>query len=143
VVELWLSRSRYTRAVHEMGIAVEVYRSARTAVEERGGGRLVRVKLAVGELSAVEPDLLSFAWEALTVDGPDAGSVLEVEFHPAVQRCATCGIVEDRTAGSWLRLCPTCDLPLAVEGGDELDIVELAFEQDDAPDPGEPRKESA
>lgn len=114
-----------------MGIAVEVYRAAHAAVAERGGGRLVRVKLAVGELAAVEPDLLRFAWEAIVVDGADAAAELEVDFHPAVQRCPTCGVIDERSAGTWLRLCPRCDGPLAVEGGDELDILELAFEQDD------------
>ncbi len=117
-----------------MGIAVEVYRSARAAVEERGGGRLVRVKLAVGELAAVEPELLRFAWEAIVIDGADAGSELEVDFRRAIQRCASCGVVEERGVGSWLRLCPRCEQPLAVEGGDELDIVELAFDQDDDPE---------
>ena len=42
-----------------MGIAIEVYRTCREAVREHGGGRLRTVRLAVGELSAVERDVLA------------------------------------------------------------------------------------
>ncbi len=54
-----------------MGIALEVYRTCRETVESHGGGRLERVRLAVGELSAVEPELLVYAWEAVIAETPD------------------------------------------------------------------------
>ena len=61
--------------MHELGIATEIYRVSRRAGDERGAGALERVKVAVGELSAVEPDLLRFAWEAVVRDGPDDGAL--------------------------------------------------------------------
>jgi Zn finger protein HypA/HybF involved in hydrogenase expression len=85
------------------------------------------VRVAIGELAAVEPDLLAFAWEALTAEGPDAGSRLEIIWCPADQRCASCGEVKDRAEGSWLRLCPDCGLPLEVRGGEELDVLEVTY----------------
>lgn len=114
-----------------MSIAVEVYRTCREAVAERGGGRITSVKLAVGELSAVEPELLVTAWEALTVESDDAGAELEIDWRPARQQCEQCGEVAERGEGSWLRLCPRCGLPLAVEGGDELDVLQVAFVTDE------------
>jgi hydrogenase nickel incorporation protein HypA/HybF len=114
--------------MHELGIAMEIYRSCREAGDARQAGRLQAVKVAIGELSAVEPDLLRFAWEAVVEDGPDKGACLEVEWHPARQTCAGCGEIEERTAGTWLRLCPRCDRPLAVHGGDELDILRCTFD---------------
>jgi hydrogenase nickel insertion protein HypA len=125
----------YTDPVHEMGIALEVYRTCRETVEAHGGGRLERVRLAVGELSAVEPELLVYAWEAVVVETPDAGSELEVEWHRANQFCSVCDESKERSEGSWLRLCPDCGMPLQVEGGDELDILDLSFESDQ-PDEG-------
>jgi hydrogenase nickel incorporation protein HypA/HybF len=89
------------------------------------------VWVAVGELSAVEPDLLRFAWEAVTAGTRDAGSTLEVEWRPARQVCERCGEPSERAAGSWLRLCPRCQGPLRLEGGMELDLVRLAFVTDD------------
>ena len=121
----------YTLPVHEMGIALEIHRVCRDALREHGAGRIESVRVAVGELTAVEPDLLRFAWEAVVAGGPHAGSTLEVEWCPAMQRCGSCGEVRDRAAGSWLRICPDCGRPLEVRGGDELDVLELRFTPDD------------
>lgn len=117
--------------MHEMGIALEVYEQCRQAVSEFGPGRLEAVYLAVGELSAVEPELIVFAWEAVTADTRDETSKLEIRWCPARQTCATCGPVEARAEGSWLRLCPMCSMPLVVEGGDELDIERIEYATDD------------
>jgi hydrogenase nickel incorporation protein HypA/HybF len=113
--------------MHELSLVTEVHRACRARVDAQGGGRLEHVTIAVGELSAVEPDLLAFAWEAVTAGGPDAGAVLEVEWRPARQTCADCGEIAERAPGSWLRLCPRCQQPLYIEGGDELDILRFSF----------------
>jgi hydrogenase nickel incorporation protein HypA/HybF len=110
-----------------MGIALEIHRVSREAVRDHGPGRLDAVRVAVGELSAVEPDLLSYAWEALTAEGPDAGARLEVVWCPADQRCQNCGEVKQRGEGSWLRLCPDCGMPLELRGGEELDVLEVTY----------------
>ena len=121
----------YTWAMHELGIVLEIHRSCRETVREHGGGRLQRVRIAVGELAAVEPDLLKFGWEAVVADSPEAGAELVIEWCKAVQSCASCGCAKERSDGSWLRLCPDCGTPLRVDGGDELDILEITFETDD------------
>jgi hydrogenase nickel incorporation protein HypA/HybF len=116
--------------VHELSIAHEIYRTCRAAVAAHGEGRIESVKVAVGELSAVEPDLLVFAWEAVVAGGADAAARLDVEWRPASQHCPSCGEVAERAPGSWLRLCPACGQPLAVEGGDELDVLQVSFVPD-------------
>ena len=80
----------------------------------------------------MEPELLVYAWEAVVEDGPDAGAELVIEWHPADQRCAACGEAKDRAAGSWMRLCPDCGMPLEVTGGNELDVIDLSFEAAEA-----------
>ena len=114
-------------AVHEMGVAAEVYRIARDAADARGGGPLESVTVVVGELAAVEPDLLEFAWQAVVAGGADADARLVVDWRRARQLCEACGDVPERAPGSWLRLCPRCERPLAVQGGDELDVARVAF----------------
>lgn len=102
-----------------------------------GPGRLEEVHLAVGELSAVEPDLMAYAWEAVVAGTPDEGSKLTVRFCPANQHCAACGESKHRSEGSWLRLCPDCGMPVTVTGGDELDIERVVYlSDDDRPDRG-------
>ena len=115
--------------MHEMGLAVEIRRIARQAVEGRGEGRIEIVRVAVGELSAVEPDLLGFAWEAAVAGTQDADAKLEVDFRPARQTCPACGDIEGRAPGSWLRLCPRCGSALTVSGGDDLDVLQVVFEE--------------
>jgi hydrogenase nickel incorporation protein HypA/HybF len=119
--------------MHETGIAAEIYAISRRAADAHGGGRLSSVKVIVGELSAIEPDLLAFAWEAVTSGGRDAGSQLDVEWRVSRQACDACGEIPERAAGTWLRLCPRCKGPLRIEGGDELDVRDVTFEDDSDP----------
>ncbi len=110
-----------------MGVAAEVYRIARETADGRRGGAIESVRIVVGELSAVEPDLLQFAWEAIVGDGPDAGARLVIDWRNARQLCDACGEIPERAPGSWWRLCPRCERTLSVEGGDELEISTVAF----------------
>ncbi len=112
--------------MHEMSLAAEMYRVCRAQLEGRPA-RIERVVVAVGELSAVEPDLLRYAWEALVVDTPDAGAKLDIEWHHARQTCEACGEIREHVSGSWLKLCPRCERPLRIEGGQELDVMRLSF----------------
>lgn len=117
--------------MHEMGLAMSVYETCREAVIPHGQGRIEWVRLAVGELSAVEPELLRFAWEAVTMPTRDAGARLDIEWRPARQRCPECDADKPRRDGTWLPLCPDCGAPLEVEGGTELDVLQLSFRPDD------------
>ena len=48
--------------MHELSIATELYRLCQDERRACAGGRLLEVRVDCGELSAVEPDLLVFAW---------------------------------------------------------------------------------
>ena len=120
--------------MHETGVATEVLRIARASVADRGAGRVTAVRLAVGDLAAVEPELLAFAWEALVAGTPEEGAALEIDWRPARQVCAACGDVAGRAPGTWLRLCPRCGGILRVTGGDDLDVLSVVFEEEDAPE---------
>jgi hydrogenase nickel incorporation protein HypA/HybF len=118
--------------LHEMGIAMNVYDSSRREMEKHApGGRLYRVRVAVGELSAIEPELLRFAWQAV-VEDRDAGCELDIEWRPARQYCPQCDQMKSRPEGGWLILCPDCEHALRVEGGYELDLLQVTFEADES-----------
>jgi hydrogenase nickel incorporation protein HypA/HybF len=117
--------------VHEMGVAAEVRRIARASVADRGPGRITCVRLAVGDLAAIEPELLTYAWNALVQGTSEEGATLEVDWRPAKQSCRICGDLPGRAPGTWLRLCPRCDGLLRVTGGDDLDVLSVVFEEDD------------
>lgn len=111
---------------------MEIYAIARRTVDSNGGGRLLAVRVIVGELSAIEPDLLAFAWEAATAGSADAAARLDVEWHAARQICEPCGEIAERAPGTWLRLCPRCGGALRIEGGDELDVRDVTVEDEGA-----------
>jgi hydrogenase nickel incorporation protein HypA/HybF len=117
--------------VHELSIAQEVHRAARAATAGYGAHRLERVIVAVGELTAIEPELLRYAWEAVVAGGPDAACELVVEWRPARQFCQTCAQSKPRGTGRWLQTCPDCDGLLRVDGGDELEVLRVSFLADD------------
>lgn len=117
--------------MHEMGVAAEIHRIARESVAGRGAGRITRVRLAVGDLAAVEPELIAYAWDALVQGTPDEGAILDVDWRPARQTCPVCGDVPGRAPGSWLRLCPRCGGILRVTGGDDLDVLQVVFEEEE------------
>jgi hydrogenase nickel incorporation protein HypA/HybF len=117
--------------MHEMGVAAEIHRIARESVAGRGVGRITCVRLAVGDLAAVEPEILGYAWEALVQGTPEEGAVLEIDWRPARQTCPVCGDLSGRAPGSWLRLCPRCGGILRVTGGDDLDVLQVVFEEEE------------
>ncbi|UCF38005.1 MAG: hydrogenase maturation nickel metallochaperone HypA [Acidobacteriota bacterium] len=121
--------------MHETSIAASILETAQGLIREQGEGRLESVKVAVGELSAVEPDLLVFAWEALISGTSTPDAALEIEWSPAQTYCPTCNRNLDRARGSWLRLCSKCGDPVVTKGGDELDIVQISFIQEDSNQP--------
>jgi len=117
--------------VHETGLALEIYRAARQAAGSEGGFPLAKVSVAIGELSAVEPSLLEFAWQAVVAGGKDAAAQLEVEWCPVTRYCPRCGEGKGSSLGSWLPLCPDCGDPMLVKGGEELDLLRVTIEMPD------------
>jgi hydrogenase nickel incorporation protein HypA/HybF len=119
--------------VHELSIALSLYATCRNLVQERGPGRLERVRVAVGELSAVDPELLSFAWQAVTEGGPHAGATLDIDWRPARAHCPSCHADQPPSQAGWLHLCQACGAALAIEGGTELDLLQLSITDPEAP----------
>ena len=120
--------------MHELSIALEILRAARVELEARAGGRLETVTVAIGDLAGVEPRLLTYAWESVTAGSDHEGARLNIDWVPAKQNCSACGEVAERQPGTWLRLCPQCDRPLRVEGGRELELTGLSFDQPFVPE---------
>jgi hydrogenase nickel incorporation protein HypA/HybF len=114
-------------AMHELGIAEAIVDRVKQESEKRGGARVTKVGVRVGELSGVDPDALSFGFEMLVKDTPFEGLALEIDFRKRVQRCAACGraFETDMLFGA----CPDCgSSDTACIAGDELDIAFIELE---------------
>lgn len=92
-------------------------------------GVMESVTVSVGELSAVEPELLAYAWDALVADTPHSQCRLEIRWVAARQVCPACSQEWHRDPGQWLPNCELCGGPLSIEGGYEMDILEIAYRE--------------
>lgn len=97
--------------VHEVSLC----RSVAATVERHAAGRTVEVvRLRIGHLRQVVPDLMARSWDAVVVGSPLAGSTLLIDEVPLSIHCRGCGAttVLDRPALQ----CGQC-------GGRSIDIV--------------------
>lgn len=122
--------------MHELGLTSQIYEVCRRSLAAHGGSELVAVRIAVGELAAVEPDLLTFAWEAITAEGPSADARLIIDWHPARQICPACDREIARETGSWKAACPHCEGPLEIRGGRELEVLDIQIRMPDSVESG-------
>jgi hydrogenase nickel incorporation protein HypA/HybF len=114
--------------MHELSIANSILEAVRAEAVRRPGVRLLKVGLRVGELAGVEPEALSFCFDALVSGTELAPLTLEIETRPRRQLCRECG----RTfrVVDYSIVCPDCG---AAEtrciGGDELEMVYLELDE--------------
>jgi hydrogenase nickel incorporation protein HypA/HybF len=116
--------------MHELSIASSIVERAQAVSAENGHARVVSVGLRIGDVSGIEPDALTFGFEALCKDTPLAGAKLEIERCKRTQRCAGCGT--EFFPVDLVVVCPVCRSSDSVcIAGKELDI--LYFELEDPP----------
>ena len=92
--------------MHEMGIANSILSGVAKELQRRPGTRAAKVGVRIGELSGVDPDALSFAFEALTLDTEFAGLVLDVEYVASRSRCREC--CREFEVRNYELICPAC-----------------------------------
>ncbi len=76
--------------MHELSIAATILEDVLGFTKERGAGKVVRVRLAIGELTCVQSEQLRFCYESITRDTPLVDSELEIEAVAARVACSHC-----------------------------------------------------
>ncbi|HXJ16443.1 MAG TPA: hydrogenase maturation nickel metallochaperone HypA [Candidatus Polarisedimenticolia bacterium] len=116
--------------MHELGIAASVLDAVQAEAQKYPGMRMSRVGLRIGELAAVDPEALRFAFEALTRETEFESMALEIEMCPRRHRCGDCATVFE--ARDFVFACPRCGAShTECISGEELEIAYL--EVDDEP----------
>jgi len=114
--------------MHELSIANSVLEAVRVEVQRRPGARLLKVGLRVGELAGVDPDALSFGFQALVQGTEFEPAILEIESRPRRHRCGECSfdfIIRDYNVD-----CPRCGAARTeCISGDELELAYLELEE--------------
>ena len=110
--------------MHELSIT----RNVVAIVAERAAGqRVMRVKLAIGQLSAVMPDAIRFCFELCAKDTAVAGAKLEIDEIAGRGHCAACN--SEVVVTALVGRCPDCGAAgLELLAGQELLIKEMELE---------------
>ena len=115
--------------MHELSIAAAILDRVAAEAERYAGTRFTKVGVRVGELSGVDPEALSFGFEALTMESPWEGLALEIEYCPRRQRCRNCQ--HTFSSGNYETQCPKCGAAeTELAAGEELDIAFMETEDE-------------
>lgn len=114
--------------MHEMGIVLNIVRSAERHAAMNNVDRLGYVIVEVGELTGVVPNYLSSLWDMGVKGTVCEGSELIIETVPGMVRCLDCGkeypLMEH--LGKDLPICPNCQKErFTVLSGREMIIKEI------------------
>jgi hydrogenase nickel incorporation protein HypA/HybF len=113
--------------MHELSVAQEIIRIVQDEMETHHLTRVNAINVRVGVLSGLNPDALSFGFEASVVDTPLEGARLVIESIPLRGTCRTCGKESDFE--DIIIICPHCGSgDVALRQGEELEIASLEGE---------------
>lgn len=114
--------------MHEMSIAESLIRIVESEMAAHGLTTVRRIKIRHGELSTMVPEALDFAFQAMTMNTPLEGAVLEYEKVPLTMACSACGTTFTPELSELLCTpCPACGEEVwhKVLTGKELNIEHI------------------
>ena len=114
--------------MHELGIVQNMLEIIEEQLRIHNGSKVVNVQLEFGAMTAVMPEAIEFAFEALTKDGPVAGATLDIAIIPIKAVCLDCAAqVELETYSPF---CPKCSNGMLniYQGKDEMRIVSIEID---------------
>jgi hydrogenase nickel incorporation protein HypA/HybF len=113
--------------MHEFAIASSVLDAVRTEAQLRPGMRVSKIGVRIGDLAGLDPDALSFCFEALVKETDLESAVLEIERKAQRHRCSRCA--NEFIVLNYETSCLACGEELTVFlSGDELELAYLEME---------------
>jgi len=111
--------------VHEYSIIQALMQRVEAEARAHGASTVGRIRIALGELSGVDPELLASAYEVFRERSICAGAGMEIRAVPAVWECSSCR--RPLARGERLR-CPDCQSPARLASGDEIVLEQIEME---------------
>ena len=111
--------------MHEYSLVQSLMERIAQEAAARHAVAVHRVRLTIGELSGVEPELLDTAFGIVREGTICAGATLEILRVPARWACSGCGAAI--TAGGILQ-CARCGAPARLTAGDDILLEQLEME---------------
>lgn len=113
--------------MHELSLAENVLQIIEETARSQHFRRVRSVTLEIGQLAAVEPEALRFAFDSVMRGTLADGAQLEMIETPGGGRCTECGATVVMPAP--YSLCPDCGSPrIQIVVGDRMRVVDLQVE---------------
>ena len=118
--------------MHELSIAQALIEQVEATAAKEHALRVVRVVIAVGALSGVEPEALSSLFPLVAEGTVAADADLVVERVAARVKCRGCGL-EAQTDAAFIGCAACGSKDVELSAGRELNIKSIELEIDDKP----------
>ena len=113
--------------MHETAIAKQTLDLALSSAKAAGAARILEIRMSIGALSGVVPNLLENALSELARGTPAEGALLRTQYVPPRLLCADCGQESEGIRG--LYTCPFCgSAQIRLIGGSGYRIDDLLVE---------------
>jgi len=114
--------------MHEMSIIEALLKTVCRELDTHPDARVRSLRVRVGQLRQIEPEMLQFCYDAAAQDARLAGSYLEIEQVEARARCEVCSL-EFEVDEQWFE-CPRCRAARTeLLAGRELDLMSIELEE--------------
>ncbi|VAX32341.1 hypothetical protein MNBD_NITROSPIRAE02-286 [hydrothermal vent metagenome] len=111
--------------MHEVSIAQSILDIAVTECRKADYKRINSISLRIGKVSGIKVQSLLFAFDIIKIDTIAQGATLICEEVPVIGQCPECHNNFEVASGLILA-CPECGgTRFSINGGRELDIVEI------------------
>jgi hydrogenase nickel incorporation protein HypA/HybF len=97
-----------SRGVHETSVAQRMVDMAVDVSDKNGGGRVVGMRLLLGDMTSLDAETLSFAFDVVSRGTRVQGCALQIVRVPNRLRCRGCGA---ERGGDLLDPCAPVDCP--------------------------------
>jgi len=121
--------------MHELSMASAVMETVLEIAGAHPAAQVLKVRLAIGELTHLQPEQLRFCYGAITERTRIAGSILEIETVSAEIKCSHCGYrgPPKYWREAWMQIpvptlqCPECGNPGEISQGQECAIRGIQY----------------
>ncbi|WP_144208021.1 hydrogenase maturation nickel metallochaperone HypA [Shewanella donghaensis] len=110
--------------MHEYSIVTSLIEQIEQLARDNNANEIIKVKIKVGVLSGVEPQLLATAFETFKLDGICHNAELDMNIQPLVIHCRHCDTETELTERNIV--CPTCHgTDTHVMDGEQMMLMQL------------------
>ena len=120
--------------MHEFSVAAAMVRAVLDSLKGHDFEKILSVEVKVGELTHINPDQLSFGFEAASKGTPLEGAELKINQIPGELACRRCSRTLSFSPGEIPGIpttCPSCGGDLEIRAGEELGVESVKIETED------------